>query len=39
MRGLPKLVRDYLQKMRESAVLAVEVYNNPAVSDDVVSKS
>jgi len=32
MRGLPKTVRDALTKARDSALLAVEVYNKPAVT-------
>lgn len=31
-RGLPKEVRTHLEKARESALLAVEVYNKPATS-------
>ncbi len=32
MRGHPRAVREFLQKARDSALLAVEVYNKPAVS-------
>lgn len=32
MRGLPRAVRDALTKARDSALLAVEVYNKPAVT-------
>lgn len=32
MRGLPRAVKASLQKARDSALLAVEVYNKPAVS-------
>lgn len=32
MRGHPRAVRECLQKARDSALLAVEVYNKPAVS-------
>ena len=32
MRGLPRAVQECLQKGRDSALLAVEVYNKPAVS-------
>ncbi len=32
MRGHPRVVRECLQKARDSALLAVEVYNKPAVS-------
>ena len=32
MKGLPRAVKDALQKARDSALLAVEVYNKPAVS-------
>ena len=32
MRGLPSIVKNHLQKARDSALLAVEVYNKPAVS-------
>lgn len=32
MKGLPKLVSEYLTKARESAILAVEVYNKPAIT-------
>jgi len=32
VRGLPRAVRDALQKARDSALLAVEVYNKPAVT-------
>jgi len=32
MRGLPRAARDALQKARDSALLAVEVYNKPAVT-------
>ena len=32
MKGLPKLVSEYLTKARESAILAVEVYNKPSVT-------
>ena len=31
MRGLPRTVREGLDKARDSALLAVEVYNKPAV--------
>jgi len=31
MRGLPRKVKDALEKARDSALLAVEVYNKPAV--------
>ena len=31
MRGLPKIVKEHLMKARDSAILAVEVYNKPAV--------
>jgi hypothetical protein len=31
MRGLPRTVREALEKARDSALLAVEVYNKPAV--------
>lgn len=31
MRGLPKKVKQYLEKGRDAALLAVEVYNKPAV--------
>lgn len=31
MRGLPSLVKQHLEKARDSALLAVEVYNKPAV--------
>jgi len=30
-RGLPQIVRNHLQKAKDSALLAVEVYNKPAV--------
>ena len=32
MRGLPRAVKEALQKARDSALLAVEVYNKPAVT-------
>ena len=32
MRGYPRTVQEHLQKARDSALLAVEVYNKPAVS-------
>jgi len=32
MKGLPRAVKDALQKARDSALLAVEVYNKPAVA-------
>jgi hypothetical protein len=32
MRGLPRAVKNSLQKARDSALLAVEVYNKPAVT-------
>ena len=32
MRGLPRVVREALTKARDSALLAVEVYNKPAVT-------
>ena len=32
MRGLPRMVKESLQKARDSALLAVEVYNKPAVT-------
>ena len=32
MKGLPRVVRDAIQKARDSALLAVEVYNKPAVT-------
>ena len=32
MNGLPRAVKDCLQKARDSAPLAVEVYNKPAVA-------
>ena len=32
MRGFPRAVKEALQKARDSALLAVEVYNKPAVS-------
>lgn len=32
MRGLPRAAKDALQKARDSALLAVEVYNKPAVT-------
>lgn len=32
MKGLPRAVKDSLNKARESALLAVEVYNKPAVA-------
>lgn len=32
MKGLPCVVKDVLQKARDSALLAVEVYNKPAVT-------
>jgi hypothetical protein len=32
MKGLPRAVKDALQKARDSSVLAVEVYNKPAVT-------
>jgi hypothetical protein len=31
MRGLPRQVKAALEKARDSAILAVEVYNKPAV--------
>jgi hypothetical protein len=31
MRGLPRQVKAALEKARDSALLAVEVYNKPAV--------
>ena len=32
MKGLPRAVKDALQKARDSALLAVEIYNKPAVT-------
>ncbi len=32
MKGLPKIVKTHLEKARESVLLAVEVYNKPAVT-------
>jgi hypothetical protein len=32
MRGLPKAVKEALQKARDSALLAVEIYNKPAIA-------
>jgi hypothetical protein len=32
MRGLPRAVKDAVQKSLDSALLAVEVYNKPAVT-------
>ena len=32
MKGMPHLVKMHLEKARDSALLAVEVYNKPAVS-------
>jgi hypothetical protein len=31
MRGLPIRVKEHLEKARDSAILAVEIYNKPAV--------
>lgn len=30
-RGLPKAVKKFLEKSRDSALLAVETYNKPAI--------